>query len=305
MHAEPTTLGLKFAVWHNDLGRAIDRVRRAGAAVEFGKVSGAVGNYSHISPGVEKRALASLGLKAERPATQIVQRDRHADYVSALALAAASLERIGLELRSLQRTEVAEMEEPFARGQKGSSAMPHKRNPIVLERICGLARLLRGNAVAALENVALWHERDISHSSVERVILPDSTIAVHYMARCLNGVLRGIKVDRARMRANLDITAGRVYSQRLMLALLEAGWTRKRAYETVQQAAARAEAEGLHLADAAAADRRITDVVSADRIAEIFDPRFYGRYTDGILKDIGILPGARLVHKNRRRRAGA
>jgi adenylosuccinate lyase len=305
MHAEPTTLGLKFAVWYNDLGRAIERVERAGIAVEFGKVSGAVGNYSHISPRAESLALASLGLAAERPATQIVQRDRHADYVASLALAAASMERIALELRSLQRTEVAEIEEPFTRGQKGSSSMPHKRNPILLERVCGLARLVRGHAVAALENVALWHERDISHSSVERVILPDATIAVDYMARCLNLVLRGIKIDRARMRANLDMTAGRVYSQRLMLLLMEAGWTRKRAYETIQQVAAQAEAEGRHLSDAACRDRRIAGAVPRPRIVEVFDPRFYGRYTDRVLKEIGILPGAKVVRKNRRRRAGA
>jgi adenylosuccinate lyase len=304
MHAEPTTLGLKFGVWYNDLGRAIERVERAGTGVEFGKVSGAVGNYSHISPRAESAALASLGLAAERPATQIVQRDRHADYVTSLALAAASMERIALELRSLQRTEVAEIEEPFTRGQKGSSSMPHKRNPIMLERVCGLARLVRGHAVAAMENVALWHERDISHSSVERVILPDATIAVDYMARCLNGVLKGVKIDRARMRANLDMTAGRVYSQRLMLMLMETGWTRKRAYETIQQVAAQAETEGHHLSDAACRDRRIAGALPRPRIVEVFDPRFYGRYTDRVLKEIGILPGAKVVRKNRRRRAG-
>ena len=303
MHAEPTTLGLKFAVWYNDLGRAIARIERAGAAVEFGKVSGAVGNYSHISPRAETIALTSLGLAAERPATQIVQRDRHADYVASLALAAASLERIALELRSLQRTEVAEMEEPFTRGQKGSSSMPHKRNPIVLERVCGLARLVRGHSVAAMENVALWHERDISHSSVERVILPDATIAVHYMARCLTDVLRGIKIDRARMRANLDMTSGRVYSQRLMLLLMEAGWTRKRAYEAIQAIAARAESEGEHLSDAASRDRRIAAALPRHRIVEVFDPSFYGRYTDRVLKEIGILPGAKVAGKNRRKRA--
>ncbi|MFZ1946543.1 MAG: adenylosuccinate lyase, partial [bacterium] len=261
MHAEPTSLGLKFAVWANDLARAIERVRRSGREVEVGKVSGAVGNYSHLSPRVEDRALGALGLQAERPATQVVQRDRHAAYVQSLALAGASLERIGVELRSLQRTEIAEAEEPFTRGQKGSSAMPHKRNPIVLERVCGLARLLRGNATVALENVALWHERDISHSSAERVILPDSTIALHYMARCLNNVLGGLKINKDRMRSNIELTGGRVYSQRLMLVLMGAGWTRKRAYEKVQRLAVRAESEGRHLMEVAHGDREIVQAV--------------------------------------------
>jgi adenylosuccinate lyase len=297
MHAEPTTLGLKCAVWYNDLDRAVDRIRLAGAGVRFGKVSGAVGNYSHLSPRTEDLALRSLGLKPERPATQVVQRDRHAAYILSLALAAASMERIGVELRSLQRTEVAEMEEPFTRGQKGSSAMPHKRNPIVLERVCGLARLVRGHAVAALENVALWHERDISHSSVERVILPDATIALHYMARCLNSVLKDIKIDKARMLRNLELTAGRIYSQRLMLALMEAGWTRKRAYEKVQGIAVAAEAGGLHLKEAAGQDREVARSV-AGALDDIFDPRFYARYTDRILKEIGILPGAHVGRKN-------
>ncbi|MFH1219467.1 MAG: adenylosuccinate lyase [Candidatus Eisenbacteria bacterium] len=302
MHAEPTTLGLKFAVWYNDVGRAISRLEETGAAVEVGKVSGAVGNYSHLAPRTEERALKSLGLKPERPATQVVQRDRHADYVSCLALAGATMERIGVELRSLQRTEIAEMEEPFARGQKGSSSMPHKRNPIVLERICGLARLVRGYATAALENVALWHERDISHSSVERVILPDATIVVHYMARQLRTVLEGIRIDRSRMSRNLEITKGRIYSQRLMLALAEAGWERKRAYERVQHLAGAAEAQDRHLSELARKDREIIELVGRAGIDRIFDPHFYGRYTGQILRELGILSGAGVDRKNRRKR---
>jgi adenylosuccinate lyase len=301
MHAEPTSLGLKFAVWANDLGRAIERVRRSGREVEVGKVSGAVGNYSHLSPRIEDRALGRLGLEAERPATQIVQRDRHADYVQSLALAGASLERIAVELRSLQRTEIAEAEEPFTKGQKGSSAMPHKRNPIVLERVCGLARLLRGNATVALENVALWHERDISHSSAERVILPDSTIALHYMARCLNNVLGGLKINKDRMRSNIELTGGRVYSQRLMLALMEAGWARRGAYEKVQTLAARAESEGLHLREVAHGDRETAKAVGRRGIDDAFDPRFYTRHTDRVLREIGILRGASVGRKNRRK----
>jgi adenylosuccinate lyase len=300
MHAEPTSLGLKFAVWANDLGRAIERIARSGRAVEVGKISGAVGNYSHLSPRIEDRALGMLGLKPERPATQVVQRDRHADYVQSLALAGASLERIGVELRSLQRTEIAEAEEPFTRGQKGSSAMPHKRNPIVLERVCGLARLLRANAGVALENVALWHERDISHSSAERVILPDSTIALHYMARCLNTVLGGLKINKDRMRSNIEMTGGRVYSQRLMLALMEVGWARNDAYEKVQQLASRAESAGRHLGEAAHGDRQVVGAIGSRGIDDVFDPRFYTRHTDVVLREMGILRGASVGRKNRR-----
>ena len=303
MHAEPTTLGLKFAVWHNDLERAVARISRAGAEAAVGKISGAVGNYSHLSPEIEETALGKLGLAPERPATQVVQRDRHADLVLSLALAAASLERIAIELRSLQRTEIAEVEEPFARGQKGSSSMPHKRNPIVLERISGLARLARGYAVVALENVALWHERDISHSSAERVILPDSATVVHYMARCMREVLAGIVIDEAKMLANLELTRGRIYSQRLMLELAVAGWTRKRAYEKVQELSSLAESRGQHLAQVAAEDRQMRRTLSRSRIDSIFDPTFYGRYTERILKETGILPGARRGSSHRRKRS--
>jgi adenylosuccinate lyase len=232
----------------------------------------------------------------------VVQRDRHADFVLSLALAAAAMERIGLEMRSLQRTEIAEMAEPFARGQRGSSAMPHKRNPIILERICGLARLLRGHALASLENVALWNERDISHSSVERVILPDATIVVHYMARCLRSVLEGVRIDKARMRRNLDITKGRIYSQRLMLGLMGAGWARKRAYEKAQSLSAQAESQDLELARLAAEDREVVRALGMEEIGRVFDPGFYGRYTSQILKEIGILGGASIDRGRRKPR---
>jgi adenylosuccinate lyase len=302
MHAEPTTLGLKFTVWYNDLGRSIARIERAAREVEVGKISGAVGNYSHLSPRTEKIALGSLGLGAERPATQVVQRDRHADYVACLAVAASTMERISLEVRHLQRTEVAEMEEPFERGQKGSSSMPHKRNPITLERICGLARVARANAMAAIEDVALWHERDISHSSVERVILPDTTTMVHYMARNLRRVLEGLRIDAAKMAENLELTKGRIYSQRLMLALAEAGWDRRRAYEKVQRLAGKAEARSRHVREVALEDADVANLLGRKAIVEIFDPHFYGRYTDQILKGAGVLPGARVGRKNRRKR---
>jgi adenylosuccinate lyase len=288
MHAEPTSLGLKFAVWWNELGRAVERVRRAGGELAVGKVSGSVGNYSHLSPEVEDTVMAALGLRPERPATQIVQRDRHADYLASLALAAGAMERIGVELRHLQRTEVSEAEEPFAPGQKGSSSMPHKRNPIALERVCGLARLVRANAIAGLENVALWHERDISHSSAERVIIPDSTITVHYMARLLRGVLAGLRIDTRRMRANIDLTSGLIYSQRLMLSLVEEGWDRRRAYEKAQGLAADAASAGRHLREVSRDDAEVASALGNEGIDRVFDPAFYVRHAGRVLGDIGI-----------------
>jgi adenylosuccinate lyase len=289
MHAEPTSLALKFAVWYNDLVRATARLQLARDEVCVGKVSGAVGNYSHIPPEVETTALETLGLRPERPATQIVQRDRHAAFLVSLALAAAVMEKRGVELRNLQRTEIAEIEEPFAKGQKGSSSMPHKRNPITLERICGLARLVRANAACAIENIALWHERDISHSSVERVILPDSTTAVDYMAYMLTTVLEGLKIDRTRMRQNIDLTRGLVYSQRLMLALMDAGWERRRAYEKVQQLAGGAVSGDRDLGAVAGEDDEVAGTLGAERLEDIFDPQFYTRHTREILREIGIL----------------
>jgi adenylosuccinate lyase len=289
MHAEPTSLAMKFAVWYNDLGRAIERIEQAGEEVCVGKVSGAVGNYSHLPPEIEATALEVLDLKPEKPATQIVQRDRHAALLASLALAAAVMEKIGVELRNLQRTEIGEMEEPFTKGQKGSSSMPHKRNPITLERVCGLARLVRSHLGCALENIALWHERDISHSSVERVILPDSTTAVHYMAHMLTGVLDGLKIDTSRMRRNIDLTGGLIYSQRLMLCLMEAGWERRKAYEKVQGLAKIATSSGRRLDDVAGEDEEVVAELGADALHGIFDPGFYIRHTGQILRDAGIL----------------
>ncbi|MFH1312941.1 MAG: adenylosuccinate lyase [Candidatus Eisenbacteria bacterium] len=290
MHAEPTSLGLKFAVWYNDFTRAVQRIERARDEVCVGKVSGAVGNYSHFPPGVEDTALGSLGLDPERPATQVVQRDRHAFLLATLALAAAVMEKVAVELRHLQRTEVAEMEEPFTPGQKGSSSMPHKRNPITLERITGLARLVRAHAAAGFENVALWHERDISHSSVERVIIPDSTTVVHYMARCLKQVLDGLEVNAAKMRQNIDLTHGLIYSQRLMICLMEAGWQRIRAYEKVQALAGLTASGGQDLKEVSMADEEVTGLIGADVLEGVFDPGFYIRHAHTILTDAGITP---------------
>jgi adenylosuccinate lyase len=235
IHAEPITFGLKLANWYAEVGRAFERMRRAREMVAYGKLSGAVGTFAHTEPSLEEEVCSRLGLRAAPISSQVVQRDRHAEYVGALALVGASLEKFALEIRHLQRTEVQEAEEFFTAGQRGSSAMPHKRNPIVTEQVCGLARLLRAHAMAALENVALWHERDISHSSVERVILPDSTILVDYLLHRFIALMQHLIVYEERMRQNLEGTGGLIYSQRLLVALEEAGVPRERAYELVQR----------------------------------------------------------------------
>src|SRR5262244_2468223 len=227
VHAEPTTFGLKVAVWYVEAGRNVERLRRARDMVAVGKLSGAVGNFAHVDPELEEEVCLALGLAVEPVSTQIVQRDRHAEFCSSLAIAAASLEKIALEVRGLQRTEVLEAQEPFGEGQKGSSAMPHKRNPELAERICGLARLLRGYAVAAVENVALWHERDISHSSVERVVLPDSTGLLDFMLHLTTFIIEGLDVDTARMAENLELSHGLIYSQRVLLRLTATGLPRQ------------------------------------------------------------------------------
>jgi adenylosuccinate lyase len=288
MHAEPMSLGVKFTVWYHDLARAMLRIENARDGVCVGKVSGAVGNYTHLPPEIEEHTMAALGIGYERPATQVIQRDRHANYVCSLATAAGVIEKIAVELRNLQRTEIGETEEPFTKGQKGSSSMPHKRNPITLERITGLSRLVRAHAIAALENVALWHERDISHSSVERIILPDSTTAVHYMARCLKTILKDMKINASRMRANVEITRGLVYSQRLMVCLLEAGWDRRRAYEKVQGLAAQASSEERTLKDEAARDGEVVSAIGEQGLKAAFDPGHYLRHAERILREAGI-----------------
>lgn len=239
IHAEPTTLGLKLAVWHSELDRNLERFRRARRALEVGKISGPVGSFSHLPPEVEEAVCAKLGIVWAAASTQTLQRDRHAEYVCSLAILGSSYDKMATEVRHLQRTEVREAREPFGSKQKGSSSMPHKRNPIACENISGLARVLRSHAVTALENVPLWHERDISHSSAERVILPDATTLAHYLSGRLAGVISGLVVDEKRMRQNIDLTGGLVYSGTLLLELARRGVLREKAYEWVQRNAMR------------------------------------------------------------------
>jgi adenylosuccinate lyase len=288
VHAEPITFGLKVAVWYAEAGRNLDRLRRAREVIAVGKFSGAVGSFAHVEPEVEEEVCHALGLAAAPASTQVIQRDRHAEYCAAVAIAGASLEKIALEIRGLQRTEVLEAEEPFGEGQKGSSAMPHKRNPELSERICGLARLLRTNALAALENVALWHERDISHSSVERVILPDSTILLDYLLDLAATVLDDLRVDPARMIENFDASHGLVYSQRVLLRLAEAGLARQVAYELVQGHAMRAWRERRPFFDLLASDPAVTAHVSAEALKACFEPAWYVRNVDAVFRRLGL-----------------
>ncbi len=281
VHAEPTTFGLKLAGWAFQLARDRRRVESALEGMRVGKLSGAVGTYSATTPEVERLACESLGLEPAPSSTQILQRDRHAELLSALALVSSSLERFALEIRHLARTEVREVEEPFARGQKGSSAMPHKRNPIVAERICGLARLVRGYALVGLENVALWHERDISHSSAERIVLPDSFLAVDYMLDRFAWLVEGLTVRPERMRANLEVTGGLFFSQRLLLALVDSGLDRDTAYRAVQRHAMRAWDEGLDFRRLVRGDVEIASRVSLD---EVFDLAAFTRHTDVVFQ---------------------
>ena len=289
VHAEPTTFGLKVAVWYVEAGRNLERLRRARDVVAVGKLSGAVGNFAHVDPDIEDEVCRELGLAPAPVSTQVVQRDRHAEFCTTLAIAAASLEKIALEVRGLQRTEVLEAQEPFAEGQKGSSSMPHKRNPELSERICGLSRVIRSNAQAALENVALWHERDISHSSVERVILPDSTILLDYLLDLTAFILEGLDVDPARMAENLDRSYGLVYSQRVLLKLTDAGLARQVAYEIVPRNAMRAWRERRSFLELLAAEPEVSGRLTADELKACFDPAWYLRHVDAIFKRIGLL----------------
>jgi adenylosuccinate lyase len=291
VHAEPTTFGVKLAGFAWESRRAADRLRRAFAAAEVGKLSGAVGTYSTLGPEVERAALAQLGLRAEDVSTQVVPRDRHAEVLSAVALAGASLERLATEIRHLQRTEVREVEEPFGEGQKGSSAMPHKRNPITSERVAGLARLLRGYAQAGLENVALWHERDISHSSVERVALPDATTLLHYMQHLMTQVVDGLRVHPDRMRENVQLTHGALFSQAVLTALVESGMTRDDAYRIVQRNAQRAWDERRPFRDLLEADPEFEGRLDAARLDELFDYDRFVRHAPELIERLSPLEG--------------
>jgi adenylosuccinate lyase len=289
VHAEPTTFGLKILVWYVEAGRNLERLRRARATVAVGKLSGAVGTFAHVDPDLEEDVCRELGLEPAPVSTQIIQRDRHAELCATLAIAAASLEKIALEVRSLQRTEVLEAQEPFGEGQKGSSAMPHKRNPELAERICGLARVIRTNAQAALENVALWHERDISHSSVERIILPDSTILLDYLLHLTTSILEGLEVDAARMTENLELSYGLIYSQRVLLRLTDTGLPRQVAYEIVQRDAMQAWRERRSFLEILTADAAVTDRLSPDELKSCFDPAWYLRNVDTVFRRVGLL----------------
>ncbi|WP_413934257.1 adenylosuccinate lyase [Nitrospira sp. BLG_1] len=286
IHGEPISFGLKLALWYEEVGRHQARLRSARNEIAVGKLSGAMGTFAHQGPEIEEYVCAKLGLKADPVSNQVVQRDRHASYATALALLAASIEKIATEIRHLQRTEVLEAEEYFSEGQKGSSAMPHKRNPIVSENLCGLARLVRANSLAAMENVALWHERDISHSSVERVIMPDSTILVDYMLAKVTDLIEHLVVYPERMRRNLELTGGLVYSQRLLLALIEKGAQRKESYEAVQRNAMASWRGGGGLQELAERDPFISQHLNGREIATCFNPQYYLRHLDQIYRRV-------------------
>ena len=288
IHAEPLTLGLKFALWMDETERNIERLKRARDIVAVGKLSGAVGTYSNIDPRVEAYVCEKMGLKAARLATQVIQRDRHAEFLTTLAIIGSSLDKFATEIRNLQRTDIREAEEYFHPGQKGSSAMPHKRNPITCERVAGLARVLRGNALASLEDVALWHERDITHSSVERVILPDSTILLDYMLRIFTNIIDKLLVYPDAMKANIEKTGGLIFSQRVMLALVDKGVLREDAYRWVQRNAMARWLEGADFKTNVKNDADIVKYLSPAEIDECFDTAYPLRNIDTIMARFGL-----------------
>jgi adenylosuccinate lyase len=286
VHAEPITLGLKFALWYEEMKRHRKRMENARESIRVGKISGAVGTYANIDPEIEKAVCEKLGLKPDPISTQIIQRDRHAEFFTTIALIGCTVEKIAVEIRHLQRTEVREAEEYFAPGQKGSSAMPHKRNPIGSEKLSGLARILRANALAAMENVALWHERDISHSSVERIIAPDSTILLDYMLNRLSGIIETLTVYPDNIARNLALTGGLFNSQRVMLALTQKGLSRNEAYELVQRNAMKVWQEGGQLKETLLKDPDVMTHLSPEELEKLFDLRFYVRHVDTIFARI-------------------
>ncbi|MBT9141248.1 MAG: Adenylosuccinate lyase [Dehalococcoidia bacterium] len=286
VHAEPTTFGLKLALWYEEMRRHQARLAEARRGVAVGKISGAVGSHATVPLQVEEIVCARLGLDVDRVSSQIIQRDRHAQLVTTMALIASSLEKFATEIRGLQRTEILEVEEPFGDGQTGSSAMPHKRNPELCERVCGLARLIRGYALTSMENIALWHERDISHSSTERIILPDSCLALDYSLGIFTYVMKGLQVYPETMRRNLEITRGLIFSQRVLTALIEKGLSRQEAYEIVQRNAMKAWKERGDFLDLLQADPEVT--LSNDELAGIFEYGFYLKNIDAIFQRLGL-----------------
>ncbi len=286
VHAEPTTFGIKLAVWYDEMRRNRERLVQAKERVSYGKISGAVGTYSNVPPEVERLALEELGLKIEPASTQIVHRDRHAEFMSAMAITASSLDKFATEIRHLQRTEVLEVQEPFTKGQRGSSAMPHKKNPIHSERICGLARVIRSNLIPALENIVLWHERDISHSSAERVILPDSSIALDYILNLFHDILRGLVVNRERMLKNMELSKGLYFSSKVLVALTEKGMVRDRAYDVVQRCAMESWNSDKSFKEVLLQDPEVRRYLSEDELDSIFNPWEFLKHRDYIFKKV-------------------
>ena len=287
VHAEPTTLGLKFLLYYTEFGRNLARLNRALEAVSVGKISGAVGTYANVDPRVEEKTMKILGLSPAPVSTQILQRDRHAQVLAVIAIVGGSLEKLATEIRHLQKTETLEMEEPFSEGQTGSSAMPHKRNPVNCERIAGLSRVLRGNSLAALENIALWHERDITHSSVERVIIPDSYIALHFMMREMTSVLKGLQVYPENMKENIWKTRGLIFSQRVLLELIDKGLSRETAYKIVQKNSMRVwKDKRLDLKDLLLEEKEVASRFSRREIEGLFDLKYHLKHVDTIFKRV-------------------
>ena len=301
IHGEPITFGVKLAIWYDETKRHRQRLLQAREAIAYGKLSGAMGTFAHLSPEIEAYVCKKLNLKPALVSNQVIQRDRHAQYLTALALLASSIEKFATEIRHLQRTEVLEVEEPFTPGQKGSSAMPHKRNPIVAENLCGLARLVRANSLAAMENVALWHERDISHSSVERVVIPDSTILIDFMVARFTDLMANLVVYPDRMRRNLELTGGVIYSQRLMLELVKHGVPRRQSYEVVQRLAMEAWKGTAPFRELVEKDPFVASHLSAKAVRAYFDPKAYVRHVSTIFRR--VFGREKVVGQNRRRSA--
>ncbi|SES00564.1 adenylosuccinate lyase [Salipaludibacillus aurantiacus] len=288
VHAEPTTFGLKLALWYEEMNRNLERFRQAAETVRVGKLSGAVGTYANIDPSVEKHVCEGLGLEASPISTQTLQRDRHAHYVATLSLIASSIEKMAVEIRGLQKSETREVEEFFAKGQKGSSAMPHKRNPIGSENMTGLARVLRGHVMTAYENVALWHERDISHSSAERIILPDATIALNYMLNRFGNIVKNLTVFPDNMKRNMSRTYGLIYSQRVLLSLIDKGMAREEAYDLVQPKAMEAWERAVQFRSLVEEDERITAHLSSEELDDCFDYQHHLKHVDTIFERLGL-----------------
>jgi len=286
VHAEPITLGLKVLYWYSEMKRAKERFLRASSEMEFGKISGAVGNFAHLDPAIEKRALEKLNLKAEPISSQVIPRDRYAEYQFSIAMIGSAIEHIAQEIRHLQRTEIRELEEPFRKRQKGSSSMPHKRNPIICERLCGMSRLLRSFVITSFENISLWNERDISHSSTERIYLPDSTELIVYMLRKISFVIENFNVYPDNMKRNIELTNGLIFSQRVLFALIEKGFSREDAYKVIQENAMEVWNKGGNFKKKIESDKRLSNVFSKKELNSIFDIKYYLKNEDKIYKRV-------------------